>query len=66
MPGFNGTGPEGNGSNTGRGRGRCIAATEQQQGLGQGFGSRPSTNRVPFPITTPCRVARQEGGEVDV
>jgi len=23
-------------------------------------------NRVPLPITTPCRVARQEGGEVDV
>lgn len=38
MPGFNGTGPEGNGSNTGRGRGRCAAATGQQQGQGQGFG----------------------------
>ena len=34
MPDFNGTGPEGNGSQTGRGRGRCAAMGKQQQGQG--------------------------------
>lgn len=36
MPGFNGTGPEGNGPKTGRGRGRCAGPDRQQQGQGQG------------------------------
>ena len=64
MPGFNGTGPEGNGPQTGRGRGRCAAATGQQQGRGQGGGQgfqRPG-RRNAFADNTPLRGGRGRKG----
>ncbi len=70
MPGFNGTGPEGNGSNTGRGRGRCVAATGQKQGQGQGFGQgrqRPAQQGT-FADTNPSRgdqARRRRGGRLN-
>ncbi|WP_338042134.1 DUF5320 domain-containing protein [Desulfocurvibacter africanus] len=40
MPGFNGTGPLGNGPRTGRGLGRCMAGAGggQMAGRGRGLG----------------------------
>ena len=55
MPGFNGTGPEGNGSNTGRGRGRCVAATGQQQGQGFGQGRQQPGQQGSFADNSPLR-----------
>ncbi len=56
MPGFNGTGPEGNGPMTGGGRGRCATTTEQNYGntfsrfggCGWGQGRRNGRDRVSF------------------
>lgn len=70
MPGFNKTGPEGNGANTGRGRGRCDAATGQQQGQGQGFGQgrqRPGQQGA-FADNNPLRAGRgrrRRGGRMN-
>lgn len=51
MPGFNGTGPAGNGPKTGRGRGRCSANIQPQQGQrpgggAGGMGTQPSDRQT--------------------
>ena len=69
MPGFNGTGPEGNGSNTGRGRGRCVAATGQQQGQGLfGQGRQQPGQQGTFAYSNPLRGGlgrRRRGGRLN-
>lgn len=57
MPGFDGTGPNGNGPLTGRGMGRCEGAASSQRprrGMGQGVGRGRGRCRWTTPLDIPA------------